>query len=193
MKQKVFANTAPWHQSQGNTDAKEHYEQLLHLKFAGRKRRRDASLEDWRRASCASESPLSRLRCSFSCAGCADQVLTCCGGLVQFFFLSSFGNFSRLFVAIFTAQLTSSERSAVFHDSRDLYLTRCVGLFPRTFHRLPVLEGEAGPLARAPLWRAHIPFLRLDSCSTPTSQYCATASTRSRTSSLSLRPRLHTV
>ena len=36
--------------------------------------------------------------------------------------------------------------------------TRCLGHFPRTFLRLPVFEGEAEPLARAPRWLAHFQF-----------------------------------
>ena len=65
-----------------STDQTWHREQWLHFKFAGRRRRRDVSpagsklttedcaaskqVNDRRRASCASESPVSRLRCSLT-------------------------------------------------------------------------------------------------------------------------------
>ena len=46
----------------------------------------------------------------------------------------------------------------MLHDPRAVSLSRCVGHFSRTFRRLPVLESEAGPLARAPHCRTHFLF-----------------------------------
>ena len=69
---------------------------------------------------------------------------TCCCGLVQLVFCHPLVTWQAVLCHCYRRTF-----SRIFHDPGDVSLTRCVGHFPRTFHRLPVLEGEEGSLARA--------------------------------------------
>ena len=97
-------NVDPANTGLRTTDGTQHYEQELHLKFAGRKRRRDVSptdsksrqivlhtptnrhqhVNDWRRVSCASESPMSCLRCSLTVPAVRTSCFAVVVGLCSF-------------------------------------------------------------------------------------------------------------
>ena len=142
-------NVDPANTGLRTTDGTQHYEQDLHLKFAGRKRRRDVSptdsksrqivlhtpTNDRRRVSCASESPTSCLRCSFNCAGRTDQLL--CSRGWALLLLSFFGDPAG-------RSLPVSPRLCPV----------LLFFFSYTLLCLSAPEPGVETLARTPLWRA---------------------------------------
>ena len=153
------------------TDQTWHYEQWLHFKFAGRKRRRVASPAD-------SKSPQkcelhtnacttgvghllaliehsSCLRCSFIGVDrtvlLSNQLWLTCSAPS----LSSFGDLAGCFIATVVAQLTSGERSAMFARLRRLASVQLSSPIPARLQvACPCFKVRRGPFLCAPHFAA---------------------------------------
>ena len=105
----------------------------------------------WRRASCASDSPLSRLHCSLTVPAAQTSCQSVDVGFLQLLFLSFFGDLAGWFIAFFfCAADVRRTFSHVFTPSEACLCPDKIATSSASSCRLPVFEGEAAPqFARA--------------------------------------------